>query len=215
MKAELTINEIYPSVQGESSYAGLPCTFVRLTGCPLRCQWCDTVYAFHRGQSMSIAEILAEVNRHGLSLVEVTGGEPLAQPAAKDLIDALVAEGFKVLLETSGSESVKGLSPELHIIMDLKCPGSGMEDNNLWENLDHLKASDEVKLVIKDEKDFQWAREKLAIHKLSERFSVLFSPAFGHLEPKKLVEWMLEHRLDVRLNLQQHKFIWSPRTKGV
>jgi 7-carboxy-7-deazaguanine synthase len=211
----LNITEIYPSVQGESSFAGLPCTFVRLTGCPLRCRWCDTAYAFHGGRSLGIDEILAEVKKLGINLVELTGGEPLAQEHCPTLAKGLVAQGYRVLIETSGSEPVDPLPPEVHIIMDLKCPGSGMADRNLWSNLSHLKPSDEIKMVVRDRVDFDWAESMIAEHDLSNRFRVLLSPAWGLLDSKELVAWMLERKVNARLNLQLHKYIWHPRAKGV
>jgi 7-carboxy-7-deazaguanine synthase len=215
MSDSLIITEIYASIQGESSYAGIPCTFVRLTGCPLRCRWCDTTYGFTGGSEMSLAEILAKVKDLGLPLVELTGGEPLAQkncaPLAKKLIDA----GYKVLIETGGSEDVSPLDQGVHIIMDIKCPGSQMHEKNLWENLKHLKPTDEIKLVIADRNDFDWALSKIKEHDLTARFKVLLSPAFGLLQPKDLAEWIVQEKLNARLNLQQHKYIWHPRAKGV
>jgi len=211
----LQVTEIYTSVQGEASFAGWPCTFVRLTGCPLRCRWCDTVYGFQGGESYRVEEIVTKVAELGVSLVELTGGEPLAQEMSRELIDVLIRQGYKVLIETSGAQSLEDLPPELHIIMDLKCPGSGMQEHNLWQNLDWLKASDEIKFVVADRRDYEWAKDRISEHNLSARFNILMSPAFGLLAPKDLVAWFLEDRLNVRLNLQQHKFIWSPRAKGV
>lgn len=216
MERSLLITEIYKSVQGEAAFAGWPCTFIRLTGCPLRCRWCDTVYGFKGGQTQSFDEIFAEVDRLGIPLVELTGGEPLAQPQTPTLIQELIHLGYRVMIETSGSESIAPLAPETHIIMDLKCPGSGMSDRNLWTNLDHLKPSDEIKFVIADRRDFDWAKDIIQKERLTERFQILFSPAFGLLQPQELVEWILEASLvKVRLNLQQHKYIWHPRAKGV
>jgi 7-carboxy-7-deazaguanine synthase len=215
MTDTLIITEIYASIQGESSYAGLPCTFVRLTGCPLRCRWCDTAYGFEGGQKMSLDEVTAKVRCFGPKLVELTGGEPLAQEACAPLARALIEQGYKVLIETGGSEDVSVLHPAVHIIMDIKCPGSRMHDRNRWENLDHLKPSDEIKMVIADRLDFDWAIEKITDFSLASRFKVLLSPAFGLLKPKDLAEWIMAHRLDVRLNLQQHKYIWHPTAKGV
>ena len=216
MQRSLLITEIYKSVQGEAAYAGWPCSFVRLTGCPLRCRWCDTVYGFKGGQRMTFEQIFAELDRLAVPLIELTGGEPLAQEGTVELISELIQHGYKVMIETSGSESIAQLHPATHIIMDLKCPGSGMEDRNLYQNLFHLKATDEIKFVIADRSDFEWARDLITRESLDSRFAVLFSAAFGLLQPQQLVEWMLEEGLvRVRLNLQQHKYIWNPRAKGV
>lgn len=215
MGQDLIITEIYGSIQGESSYAGLPCTFIRLTGCPLRCKWCDTAYGFYGGTTMSLEQIMGRVKEIGLPLVELTGGEPLAQPACAALAKELIDAGYKVLIETSGSEDVSVLPRETHIIMDLKCPGSKMQERNLWSNLNALKPTDEIKMVLADRADFDWAVEQIAGHKLSERFKVLLSCAFGLLQPKDLAEWMVAHNVNARLNLQQHKYIWHPRAKGV
>ena len=212
----LVISEIYQSVQGEAAFAGWPCTFIRLTGCPLRCRWCDTVYSFKGGEVMALDAIIDEIKSIGVPLIELTGGEPLAQANCPELIRRLIAEGFRVMIETSGSEPVAPLPKETHIIMDLKCPDSGMHERNLYENLDHLKPSDEIKFVIASRSDFEWARDQVKTHRLDERFQVLFSPAFVQMPAKDLVAWMLEEKLvHVRLNLQQHKYIWSPRAKGV
>jgi 7-carboxy-7-deazaguanine synthase len=209
------ITEIYKSVQGESSYAGLPCTFIRLTGCPLRCRWCDTVYSFQGGQTLTLDQIVGQVKELGVQLVELTGGEPLAQSSCPNLAKMLCDAGFKVLIETSGSEDIGVLDPRVHVIMDLKAPGSKMVERNLWSNIPKLKATDEVKIVIADRDDFDWAYAEIKKHELESRCHVLLSPAFGLLQPKDLVEWMLETKIQARLNLQQHKFIWHPRAKGV
>lgn len=215
MSDTLIITEIYASIQGESSYAGLPCTFVRLTGCPLRCRWCDTTYGFYGGTETSLSDILSSVKKLGVSLVELTGGEPLAQKNCPTLAKALIDQGHKVLIETGGSEDVSSLDPNVHIIMDIKCPGSQMHEKNRWENLNHLKPTDEIKMVLADRADFEWSVIKIKEHRLTERFKVLLSPAFGLLKPKDLAEWIVAEKLDVRLNLQQHKYIWHPRAKGV
>lgn len=211
----LTITEIYASIQGESSYAGFPCTFVRLTGCPLRCKWCDTAYAFQGGKETGFAEIHREIERLGVKMVELTGGEPLAQPGAKLLIDELIAKGYQLLIETSGSESLEGLHPKTHVIMDVKCPGSGMDGKNLYGNFQLLKATDELKFVMMNRADYDWAMELIRQEKLDERFKLLFSCAWGHLNPKDLAAWMVESKTTARLQLQQHKYIWGPRVKGV
>lgn len=216
MQRSLLITEIYKSVQGEAAFAGWPCSFVRLTGCPLRCRWCDTAYGFQGGTQQSFEEIFVELEKLGCHLVEITGGEPLAQPECFKLIDELTAKGYRVLIETGGSEPIRDLHPATHIIMDLKCPGSGMEDRNLYENLDFLKETDEIKFVIANQLDFNWAVEKVKLGRLDEKFQILFSPAFGQVKPAELVEWILAGEMHrVRLNLQQHKFIWNPRAKGV
>lgn len=215
MANDLVITEIYGSIQGESSYAGLPCTFIRLTGCPLRCRWCDTAYGFDGGASMSQDDVIAKSKEIGLTLVELTGGEPLAQKACIPLADRLIKEGFKVLIETSGSEDISALHKEVHIIMDLKAPGSNMDAKNLWSNLTHLKPTDEVKMVLSHREDFDWAVGIIKEHKLAERCNVLLSCAFGLLQPKDLAEWMVAEKTPARLNLQQHKYIWHPRAKGV
>jgi 7-carboxy-7-deazaguanine synthase len=215
MVEDLVITEIYASIQGESSYAGLPCTFVRLTGCPLRCKWCDTVYGFHGGKKTSIAEVLNNVDELGISLVELTGGEPLAQKSCIPLAQALLDKGYKVLIETSGSEDISPLAPEVHIIMDLKAPGSGMSERNLWTNIDVLKTTDEVKFVISNRDDFDWSLTKIKEYNLEGKVNILLSCAFGLLQPKELSEWILNSKVKARLNLQQHKYIWHPRAKGV
>lgn len=215
-QSSLVISEIYQSVQGEAAYAGWPCTFVRLTGCPLRCRWCDTVYGFKGGQDKSFGEIKEQIKAFGVPLVEITGGEPLAQDACIPFMKELVDDGYKVMIETSGSESVEHLDPAIHIIMDLKCPGSGMESRNHYANLQFLKATDEIKFVIANREDYEWARNLVRMEHLDTRFNILFSTAFGLLQPQLLVEWMLEDKMHrVRLNLQQHKYIWKPTAKGV
>ena len=214
MTNPLIITEIYPSIQGESSYAGLPCTFIRLTGCPLRCRWCDTTYSFEGGKPATVEDILAQVSQNGIPLVELTGGEPLAQKETIKLAQLLGDQGYKVLIETGGSEDVSQLDARVHIIMDIKCPGSGMVDRNLWSNIDSLKTSDEIKFVMAHREDYDWALRVINERKL-ERFNLLFSPAFGLLQPKQLAEWMVEDKVKARLNLQQHKYIWHPRAKGV
>jgi 7-carboxy-7-deazaguanine synthase len=216
LTSSLVISEIYQSVQGEAAYAGWPCTFVRLTGCPLRCRWCDTVYGFKGGETLSFARIKEQVRSFAHPLVEFTGGEPLAQEGCIALMKELADEGFKVMIETSGSEPVEAIDGRIHIIMDLKCPGSGMEGRNHYANLQWLKSTDEIKFVIADRVDYEWARELIRTESLDTRFNVLFSTAFGLLRPETLVAWMLEDKLSrVRLNLQQHKYIWKPTAKGV
>lgn len=211
----LTITELYVSVQGESSWAGLPCAFIRLTGCPLRCRWCDTVYSFHGGQKMSIAEILEKLKGFGVPLVELTGGEPLAQEGAIPLMRELLAQGYRVMIETSGALPISDVPKEVIKIVDLKCPDSGMCDKNLMENIEHLSPHDEIKFVVASRQDFEWAKEQIRSRGLDKICTQLLSPAWGLVTPKDLVEWMLEAKVPARLNLQQHKYIWSPRQKGV
>jgi 7-carboxy-7-deazaguanine synthase len=211
----LIVNEIYHSIQGESSWAGLPCVLIRLTGCPLRCTWCDTEYAFTEGRPMTIADILDKVSAYACDLVEVTGGEPLAQPATSDLLAALCDAGKRVLLETAGSHDISGLDPRVIRIMDLKCPSSGEQERNLWSNVDHLRPQDEVKFVIGDRVDYDWAKATVERHRLAERCTVLVSPVHGRLDPADLAGWVLADRLPVRLQLQLHKLIWPTATRGI
>ncbi len=212
----LLVNEIFYSIQGESTHAGRPCVFVRLTGCNLRCNWCDTQYAFHEGRRMTLAEVLERVLGYRCELVEVTGGEPLLQAAANRLLEMLVAAGKTVMVETSGASDVSQLDPRVIKVMDLKCPGSGEAERNLWSNLDHLTARDEVKLVISDRADYEWARAVIRKYRLTSRVNaVLLSCAFGRLAEASLAGWLLEDRLGARLQLQLHKYIWSPDARGV
>ncbi len=211
----LTVNEIFHSIQGESSYMGLPCVFVRLTGCNLRCTWCDTEYAFYEGRKMSLEEIMTEVKSFDCRLVEITGGEPLAQEGVHVLMKRLCDDGYDVLLETSGSISIATVDPRVRRIVDIKCPDSGMEKHNLWENIVHLKPTDEIKFVIGSRKDFEWATGVLHMHALTTKCPVLMSPVFGKVQPIELAQWILDERLDVRFQLQMHKYIWEPATRGV
>ena len=217
----LRITEIFHSIQGESTWSGLPCTFVRLTGCPLRCVWCDTEYAFHGGTPRTLEEIVEEVQSIGTSLVEITGGEPLAHPNAFVLAKRLLDEGFTVLVETSGAFDVAPLDPRAHRIMDLKCPGSGESEKNLWENLDHLTGRDEVKFVVLDRTDYEWARDTIRERALDRRLEegtlgdLLMSPVWDACDLVDLAGWILEDRLPVRLQTQLHKHIWEPNARGV
>jgi 7-carboxy-7-deazaguanine synthase len=211
----LRVTEIFHSIQGESSHAGRPCVFVRLTGCPLRCTWCDSEYTFSGGTEMTMDEVLAKVRAYHCPLVEVTGGEPLHQPEAFVLIERLCAEGYQVLIETSGAIDISTVDERAHVILDVKCPGSGMTERMHWENLARLTDKDEVKFVIKDRADYEWAREIVKSHKLAERCIVLFGPVFGELEPRQLAEWVLADRLPVRFQLQLHKYVWAPDMRGV
>ncbi len=215
------VTEIFHSIQGESTRAGLPCTFVRLTGCPLRCVWCDTAYAFHGGTRMEIDEVLAAVRARGCRLVEITGGEPLVQPGAATLARRLLEEGCTVLVETSGALDVSVLDPRVHRIMDLKCPGSGEEHRNLWSNLDHLTRRDEVKFVVDGTADFDWAAGVIRRHGLDERVrggslgALLVSPVWGMEGLEELADRILESGLPVRFQTQLHKHIWGPDRAGV
>ena len=211
----MRVTEIFHSIQGESSYAGQPCVFVRLTGCPLRCTWCDTDYAFYGGHDCSIDEVLAKVQTYGCRLVEITGGEPLAQTESLPLMARLCDADYTVLLETSGSIEIAPVDPRVHIILDVKCPGSGMTERMHWPNLAGLTAKDEAKFVLADRADYDWAKEILARHHLADRCSVLFSPVFGSLDLRQLAEWILADRLPVRFQLQMHKYIWAPDMRGV
>ena len=212
---ELMLHELYRSLQGESTYAGLPCVFVRTAVCNLRCRWCDTPYSFPKGTRRPRAEVLAEVLAFDTPLVELTGGEPLLQADAFPLMAELCGAGKTVLLETGGSLAVDAVDPRVHIIMDLKCPDSGESGSNLWGNLDVLKRTDEVKFVIASRGDWDWAFDAIRRHRLGERFTVQVSAAFGQVALKDLAEWILESRLNVRLQLQAHKYIWDPKARGV
>lgn len=207
--AALRITEIFRSLQGESRSVGWPTVFVRLTGCPLRCVYCDTAYAFSGGERLELADILERVAGYGVRHVCVTGGEPLAQPACLELLDALVAVGYEVSLETSGALDVAQVNPKVVKVLDLKTPGSGEAARNLYANLDHLDAKDQVKFVIADEADYAWAKAKLAEHHLPERCEVLFSPVAGVQNPTELAGKILRDRLDVRFQLQLHKLLWG------
>ena len=211
----MRITEIFHSIQGESSYAGQPCVFVRLTGCPLRCTWCDTDYAFYGGSERSIDEILAKVHTYGCHLVEVTGGEPLVQPESLPLMTRLCDTGYTVLLETSGAIDIAPVDPRVHIILDVKCPGSDMTDRMHWPNLSALAAKDEAKFVLANRADYDWAREVLGEHDLASRCAVLLSPVFGTLDVRELAEWVLADKLQVRFQIQLHKHIWAPDMRGV
>jgi 7-carboxy-7-deazaguanine synthase len=212
----LTIFEIYQSVQGESTHVGRPCVFVRLTACNLRCRWCDTPYAFTGGRKMSEDEIVSAVASHGCRLIEITGGEPLLQPAVHDLMRRLLREGYQVLLETGGHMPIDDVPDGVITILDVKCPASGEADRMHWANLDRLSPADEVKFVIQDRADFDYASDVVRRHRLADRTAaVLFSPVHGVLAPDELVRWMLETRVPARLQLQAHKYIWDPGRRGV
>ena len=212
----LTVNEIFHSIQGESTFAGEPCVFVRLTACDLRCSWCDTPYAFTEGRKMSLDEIVDQVDRYDCPLVEITGGEPLLQREVYPLMDRLLASGRTVMVETGGHLSIGEVPAPVIKIVDVKCPGSGESHRMHWDNLDLLAAHDEVKFVIKDRGDYEFARDIVVRHRLTGRIAaVLFSPVHGVLDPRELAGWILEDKLEVRLQLQVHKFIWGADVRGV
>jgi len=212
----LTVNEIFHSIQGESTFAGEPCVFVRLTACDLRCRWCDTPYAFHEGRRMSVGEVVDAVEAYGCPTVEITGGEPLLQPDVRPLMERLLEAGRRVMVETGGHRSIAGLPAGVIRIIDIKCPGSGEAEKMDWANLEELTPADQVKFVLADRADYEYARDVLRRERLDERCgAVLFSPVHGALEPKQLAEWVLADRLPVRVQLQVHKYIWDPQTRGV
>jgi len=215
----LLVNEIFKSVQGESWFAGLPCVFVRLTGCNLRCNYCDTQYAYEDGQEFSVEELVERAIGYpafgGTQLVAITGGEPLLQDDTPELAEALLQRAKTVLVDTNGSFDIDILPKGIVRIVDVKCPDSGQSEKMLWENMDRLVKTDEVKFVLQSRRDYEWAKSVLEDYELLQRCMVLFSPAFGILQPRTLAEWMLEDNLTVRLNLQLHKYIWSPDRRGV
>lgn len=215
MSDTLTINEIFFSIQGESSAMGRPCIFVRLSFCNLRCSWCDSEYTFYQGEEMSFEQVLDQVRGYPCKLVEITGGEPLAQEACLPFITRLCDEGYEVLIETSGSIDIAQVDPRAKLIMDLKCPGSGMVARNRYKNIECLKPSDEVKFVLKDRHDYEWAKDQIQKHELASKCGVLMSPVFGELDNLDLAQWVLDDGLDVRYQLQLHKYIWDPQTRGV
>ena len=210
----LRVTEIFHSIQGESSHAGRPCAFVRLTGCNLRCRWCDSEYTFTGGEKMSIDAIVDQVKGYGCNLVEITGGEPLAQSESLEMIQRFCDEGFEVLIETSGSIDIAPVDRRATIILDIKCPGSGEMEKNRWENLQHLKPRDEIKFVIADRADYDWARKIIDERNLN-RWTVLLSPVWGEMDLKSLAEWMLADSLPARLQTQLHKHIWGAEARGV
>ena len=211
----LKLIELYASVQGESTHVGRPCTFIRLSGCHLRCTWCDSTYTFKGGDWWTFEQILSRVAELGPRLVEVTGGEPLLQKNCIPLMQALIDQGYEVLLETSGASDISEVPDGVRIIMDLKPPDSGEEKRNIWENLDHLDSEDELKFVIASRRDYEWSREVVRVRGLEGRLSLLFSPAWGLIEPRELVDWIMEDRIDVRFQLQIHKVLWPSAERGV
>jgi 7-carboxy-7-deazaguanine synthase len=211
----LQVNEIFYSIQGESTFTGQPCVFVRLTGCNLRCRWCDTAYAFYDGEMLTVEQVLEQVRAYKCPLVEITGGEPLLQDEVHSLIDRLLLEGYEVLVETGGSLDVGRLDPRVVKILDLKAPGSGMDRLNNLDNLQYLDRKDQVKFVVADRGDYEWAKQIMAEHALAEKAQILFSPVFGELHPRELAEWILADRLPARLQIQLHKYLWDPDQRGV
>jgi 7-carboxy-7-deazaguanine synthase len=212
----LTVNEIFHSIQGESTHVGRPCVFVRLTACDLRCSWCDTPYAFHEGKKMGVDEVVEQVRGYGCNVVEITGGEPLLQKDVYPLMARLLAEGHTVLLETGGHVSVDQVPSCVYRVIDVKCPGSGEDAKNCWGNLDRLTERDEIKFVIKGRSDYEYARSVVDRYGLVGRCAaVLFSPVHGVLDPRDLARWILDDRLAVRLQLQAHKYIWGADVRGV
>jgi 7-carboxy-7-deazaguanine synthase len=212
---ELMLHEVYRSVQGESTYAGLPCVFVRTTACDLRCSWCDTPHAFTQGERFPRADVLARVLAFDCPLVEITGGEPLLQPDVFPLMTDLCDAGKTVLLETSGAHDLGPVDRRVHVIMDLKCPDSGESHRNLWDNLEVLKPTDEIKFVVASRRDWEWAEAVTREHRLDRRFNVLASAAFGAVGLRDLTEWLLASGLTIRMQLQMHKYIWDPKARGV
>lgn len=211
----LVVHEIYRSLQGESTFAGLPCVFVRLSACHLRCVYCDTPHAFNQGETLTLDEVVDRALAYGDSLVEVTGGEPLLQTEVYPLMSRLADAGRTVLLETSGAVDIAHVDPRVHIILDLKTPGSGEVSANVWSNVGRLKSTDEVKFVLCDRNDFDWAVAQVHAYHLTDRCPVLFSPTFGHVNPTELAAWVLETGLPVRLQIQLHKILWAPDARGV
>ncbi|MCX8031078.1 MAG: radical SAM protein [Thermodesulfovibrionales bacterium] len=216
MESIMRVCEIFLSIQGESSFVGLPCIFVRMTGCNLRCSYCDTTYAYTEGFYISEEELIEKIESYGVNLVEITGGEPLIQ--AKEvisLIDRLIKKRFKVLIETNGSVDIQGINPQAIIIMDIKTPGSGMHEKMHFTNLKHLKKDDEIKFIITDKKDYEWSKEIIFSFDLLNKNKILMSPAYGILRPQLLADWIIKDRLFIRLNLQIHKYIYGPEKRGV
>ena len=213
----LRVNEVYFSIQGESTYTGLPCLFVRLTGCNLRCTWCDTEYGYYSGEDRSIDSILAELTKLApqCKLVEITGGEPLLQAECATLVDKLIESGYKVLIETSGSVDISTVSDQAVRIVDMKCPASGMVEKNDYENLNRLTSQDEVKFVVEDQADFDWSIDLITKYKLVEKCTILISPVFGKIELETLANLILESKLAIRMQTQLHKSIWAPEKTGV
>ena len=214
-RERLKVNEIFYSIQGESTFAGLPCVLVRLTGCQMRCSWCDTEYSFYEGSWMRVEDVISEVLAFDCPLAEVTGGEPLLQPGVHPLMSALCDRGLVVLLETGGGLDISGVDPRVRRIVDLKCPASGEASNNHWPNIEALRPTDEVKLVLADRGDYEWARDAIRKHRIDRRCTVHLSPVWDALEPAELASWVLEDRLPARVSTQLHKTLWGAATRGV
>lgn len=214
MNENLVVNEIFFSIQGESTHAGRPCAFIRLAGCDLRCSCCDTEYAFYHGTKMTLDEVVKKVAGFPTDLVEVTGGEPLLHPAVPALLSALVDSGKEVLLETGGHQDISNVSPQVTLVYDIKCPGSGMSERNRWENLPHLRSHDQIKFVLASRDDYEWAKTTIERYGLEKRI-ILFSPVWELLSPKDLAEWILEEGIQVRFQLQLQKILWGPEARGV
>ena len=215
MSNTLKINEIYRSIQGESTHTGRPCIFVRLTYCNLRCTYCDTEYAFYEGKDYKIDAIMDEIKSMNCNLVEVTGGEPLFQPECIELLKRLVDEDYEVMLETGGSLPTSDVPKSVIKIVDFKCPSSGMMKKNLWSIVDDIQSHDEIKFVIGTREDFDWSCERISEYSLAEKCTILFSPVFGEIKPKEIVDWIMEENAPVRFQLQSHKYIWEPKKTGV
>lgn len=205
----MKVNEIFKSIQGESTWQGLPCVFVRLTGCNLRCSYCDTKYAYNEGHEISIGKVVDEVKKYNCSFIEITGGEPLLQEETHKLSNELLNMGYTLLVDTNGSISIESLDSRVIKIMDIKCPGSGMSEQIFWNNLNNLTSKDEVKFVVSDYKDYQWSKNIIKQYSLVDKVNILLSTVFGKLSPKSLAEWILKDNLKVRLQLQLHKYIWA------
>lgn len=210
----MRVCEIFKSIQGESRYAGRPCTFIRMTGCNLRCSYCDTTYAYHEGKESSEDEVISEIVKAGLSLVEITGGEPLLQEEVYPLIKRLLNNDYKVLIETNGSVNIKDIDKRSIVILDIKTPGSGMDDKMDFSNIDYIKKEDEIKFVITNRRDYEWTKDIISKYELTDKSHVTLSPAFGILDPEDIAGWMLEDKLSARLNLQLHKYIFSCDKRG-
>lgn len=210
----LKINEIFYSLQGESSRIGIPTIFIRLTGCPMRCNYCDTAYAFNEGKTLTFEEIFNEIKKYKTNFITVTGGEPLAQKLCKVFLSQLVEFGYEVSLETGGGISIKDIDKKVKIILDIKTPGSGEFENNYWENLSFIKKQDEIKIVITDKQDYEWAKDLIQKKDLYMKYDILFSPSYKEVEPDHLARWILEDNLNVRMQMQLHKIIWGEK-KGV
>ena len=215
LNMKLKVNEIYYSIQGESSYTGLPCIFIRLTYCNLRCTYCDSEYTFHDGSNMSINDILETIGQYSCKLVEVTGGEPLVQKECITLLKKLVDLDYEVLLETSGSLTIKDVPKQVINIIDFKCPSSGMKKKNHWDNINYLKPNDEVKFIIEDREDYEWAKIKIKQYNLNKKSKILMSPSYNKIEEKEIAEWILRDNLNVKFQIQLHKIIWKDTDRGV